>query len=84
MSKVKHIALIKFNDGTAQEQIDQIFSDLLDISESIPGVEDYVSGPNNSPEPLAQGYTHAMIMTFTDADARDAYLTHAEHEACVR
>jgi len=81
MSKVKHIALIKFKDGTSQEQIDQVFSDLLDISESIPGIEDYVAGPNNSPEGLAQGYTHAMIMTFTDAAARDAYLPHAEHGA---
>lgn len=81
MPKVKHIALIKFNDGTTQEQIDQVFSDLLDISESIPGIEDYVSGPNNSPEGLAQGYSHAMIMTFADAAARDAYLTHADHQA---
>lgn len=80
MSKVKHIGLIKFKEGTSQEQIEQVFNELMDISESIPGIEDYVSGPNTSPEGLSQGYTHAFVMTFTDAAARDAYLPHPDHE----
>jgi hypothetical protein len=80
MSKVKHIVLLKIKAGTPQEQIDNIFANILDITETIPGIEDYVSGPNTSPEGLTQGYTHALIMTFTDAAARDAYLPHPEHE----
>ncbi len=83
MSKVKHIALIKFKEGTSQEQIDKVFEDLMDLSENIPGVEDYVSGPNMSPEGKSQGYTHAFVMTFTDAAARDAYLPHPEHERYI-
>ena len=79
MAKVKHIALIKFREGTPQEQVDKVFGDLMDLSETIPGIEDYVSGPNNSPEGLSQGYTHGFIMTFQDIAARDAYLTHDEH-----
>jgi hypothetical protein len=80
MSKVKHIALVKFREGTPEEQIQNIFDNILDITEVIPGMEDYVSGPNSSPEGLSQGYTHALIMTFTDAAARDAYLPHPENE----
>ena len=80
MSKVKHIGLIKFKQGTSQEQIDQVFSELMDVSESITGIEDYVSGQNSSPEGLSQGYTHGFVMTFADAAARDTYLTHPEHE----
>ena len=80
MAKVKHIALIKFKDATAQEHTDKVFADLMDLSETIPGIEDYVSGPNNSPEGLSQGYTHGFVMTFADVAARDAYLTHPEHE----
>ena len=80
MSKIKHIAFLKFKDGVSSEQIDQVFNDLLDISETIPGVEDYVAGPNASPEGQNQGYTHAFVMTFTDAAARDAYLPHPDHE----
>jgi hypothetical protein len=80
MAKVKHVGLLKFKEGTSQEQIDQVFADLMDLSETIPGIEDYVSGPNNSPEGLADGYTHGFVMTFQDAAARDAYLPHPEHE----
>ena len=47
---------------------------------TIPGIEDYVSGANCSPEGLNQGYTHGLVMTFTDAAARDAYLPHPDHE----
>ena len=83
MARVKHIALVQFKADTTPEQIDQVFSALLDLSESIPGVEDFISGPNNSPESLAGGHTHAFVMTLTDAAARDAYLTHAEHQAFV-
>lgn len=80
MAKVKHIALFKFKDGATAEQINQLFDDILDITENIDVIEDYVAGANNSPEGLSQGYTHGFIMQFADAAARDAYLAHAEHE----
>ena len=80
MSKVKHIALFKFKEGTAQEQIDQAFDQLLELSESIDGIEDYVGGMNNSPEGLNQGYTHGFVMTFTHAAARDGYVKHSDHD----
>ena len=80
MSKVKHIALFKFKEGTAQEYIDQVFDQLLELSESIDGIEDYVSGLNNSPEGLNQTFTHGFVMTFRDAAARDAYVAHPDHE----
>ena len=80
MAKIKHVALIKFKEGTTEEQIQKAFEELMDLSESVPAVEDYVAGPNNSPEGLTKGYTHGFVMTFTDAAARDAYLTHPDHE----
>ena len=80
MAKVKHIALLKFKEGTTQDYIDQALDQLLELSESIDGIEDYVSGTNNSPEGLNQGFTHGFVMTFRDAAARDAYLAHPDHE----
>jgi quinol monooxygenase YgiN len=80
MSKVKHIALLKFKDGTSEEQINKLFDDLLDLSETVEGIEDYVSGDNNSPEGKSAGYTHGFIITFSDAAARDAYLSHPDHQ----
>ena len=80
MAKVKHIALLKFKEGTTPEQIDQTFDQLLELSESIDGIEDYVSGVNNSPENFNQGFTHGFVMTFKDGYARDTYVVHPNHE----
>jgi hypothetical protein len=80
MSKVKHIAFVKFKPGTSSEQIDQIFSEILDLTETIPGIEDYVSGENNSPEGQSNGFTHGFVMTFHDTAARDAYLANDIHK----
>jgi hypothetical protein len=79
MSKVNHIVLLSFKPETSEETVGQIFDALLDLSESIDGIENYSAGPNNSPQSLSQGYTHGFVMTFSDAAARDAYLTHPEH-----
>jgi len=80
MSKVKHIVLLKFKEGTTEEQINKFFEEVLDLSESVPGIDDYVSGANCSAESRSQGLTHGFIMTFADAAARDAYVVHPEHE----
>ncbi len=80
MPKVKHIALLKFKPETTEEQIQSLFDSIMDLSEIVPGVEDYVAGANNSPEGLNQDLTHGFIMTFQDAQARDTYLPHPEHE----
>ena len=79
MSKVKHIVLLKFKDGTSEEQINGFFDEVLDISETVSGVEDYVSGSNSSRENKNQGLTHGYIMTFADAAVRDAYLATEEY-----
>jgi hypothetical protein len=80
MSKVKHVVLLKFKEGTTEEQTAKFFDDLLDLSETVPGIDDYVSGNNCSPEGASQGMTHGFIMTFSDAAARDGYIVHPEHE----
>ena len=51
----------------------KVLDELMELSENVPGIEDYVAGLNNSPEGLNKGYTHGFVMTFTDAAARDAY-----------
>src|ERR1043166_5642531 len=80
MAKVKHIALMKFKAGTSDEQVEKVFEDLLDLSESVAGIEDYVAGPNSSPEAMNTGSPHGFIMTFQDTASRDAYLTNPDHD----
>ncbi len=80
MAKVNHIVLFKFKPEVTAEEIEGLFNEVLEMTESIPGIENYSAGVNTSPEGMSQGFTHGLLMTFTDAAARDAYLPHPEHE----
>ena len=77
---VQHIALFQFKTGTSAETIQRATDDLRHLARVIPGISNFTIGTNNSPEGLAGGLTHGFVMTFKDAAARDAYLTHPEHE----
>jgi hypothetical protein len=77
---VQHIALFSFKANTPQSAIDSAFVDLRRLAKVIPGISSFSAGGNSSPEGLADGLTHGFVMTFEDADARDAYLPHPEHE----
>jgi hypothetical protein len=80
MASLKHVAIVKFKPGTSDEQITRSFEAIGKLRDVVPGILDYSWGANNSPEGLNQGFTHAFVMTFKNAAARDAYLPHPAHE----
>lgn len=73
---MQHIVLLSFKDPAKAEPL---FQALGDLRSTIPGIESYSYGPYSSNEGMNQGYTHAFVMTFVDAAARDVYLDHPEH-----
>ena len=81
---VQHIALIRFKPGTASAVMEDTFARLHQLRATIPGITALTSGPNTSPEGLAQDHTHGFVMTFQDTAARDAYLPHPEHQQFVQ
>jgi hypothetical protein len=81
MTKVNHTVLLKFQPEVTDDQITQVFENLAKLKNSISGIVEFTGGPNNSPEGLADGFTHGFSMIFSDATARDAYLPHPLHEA---
>ena len=78
---VRHIVMIKTAAEAEEKDIEEVFSKLAELKNSIPGIVDFRAGRNNSPEGLEQGYSHLFMMDFTDKQARDAYLPHPEHKA---
>ncbi len=76
---VKHVAIAKFKPSTSPATITGIFTAIGRLRLTIPGIEDFSWGANNSPEGLSQGYTHGFSMTFKDVATRDNYLVHPEH-----
>jgi hypothetical protein len=81
MAPVQHVVAMSFKPETSQSQVDAFFSDAARMAVEIPGIQLFLHGPNISPEGLGKGLTHAFIMTFESAAARDVYLPHPLHEA---
>ncbi len=77
---VKHYGMFEFNEGTTEADIKECFDALSGMVGKIPGLQDVISGPYESPEGLNDDYTHGFIMTFDSPESRDAYLPHPEHE----
>jgi len=77
---INHIVILKIRTDISETEIQKVFNALAKLVEVIPGLMSFSGGENNSPEGINRGYSHAFHMIFKDADARDAYLPHPEHE----
>ena len=80
MPQVKHYGVFQFRPEITPARIDACFREMAGMVGKIPGLVDFHCGPYDSGEGMNDGFTHGFIMTFTSAAARDAYLTHPEHE----
>lgn len=82
--KLRHVVLLKFKDNTPAEQIGRIEKAFGQLPSKIPTIVDFEWGTNNSPEGLADGFTHCFLVTFKDAKGREVYLPHPAHKAFVK
>ena len=80
---VHHLVLFRFRADLPPEAVPALFAELRALGERIPGITGFSGGADLSKEGLTKGFTHGFSMTFTDAAARDAYLTHPEHQRVV-
>ncbi|WP_166425558.1 Dabb family protein [Paraglaciecola sp. 20A4] len=81
---IRHILLIKLKESVSAFEVDKLKALFESIPHKIDGVISVEWGLNNSPEQLNDGYTHCVLMTFLDEQARQEYLPHPEHEALKR
>ncbi len=80
LGQVRHVVLFKFNDSSTPEQIAKIEEAFRALPGKIPTIVDLEWGTNNSPENLAQGFTHCFFLTFRDEKGRNEYLPHPAHK----
>lgn len=81
--KLRHVVCFKYKAGTTPEQIAAIERAFRALKGRIPGITDFETGVNNSPEGLNKGFEHCYVVTFKDEEARQNYLPHPEHEKFV-
>lgn len=77
--QVRHVVVLKFKRDTSEEQLTAIFDRFRDLKNQIPGIVAFEHGANNSTEGMDQGFTHVVMLTFENAQARDTYLPHPNH-----
>jgi hypothetical protein len=82
--QLRHIVLFGFVDGTTPEAISEVVRRFAALKEAVPDLESFEWGANCSPEGKDKGHSHAFVLTFRSAKARDAYLPHPAHAAFVQ
>lgn len=83
LGTLRHVVLFKFKEGTSPEDLKKIEEGFRALPSKIPQVVDFEWGTNNSPEGLADGFTHCFLVTFQDEAGRAAYLPHPAHKEFV-
>jgi len=80
---LRHVVLFKFKDTSSAEEVKTVEDAFRNLKSEISEIKDFEWGTNNSPEGLADGFTHAFFVSFDSEEARDIYLPHPKHKAFV-
>jgi Stress responsive A/B Barrel Domain len=80
---LRHVVLFKFKSTSSEADIKKVVDEFRNLPGKITAVADFEFGINNSPEGLADGFTHCFFITFKSEKDRETYLPHAAHSAFV-
>ncbi len=78
---LRHVVMFSFKEGSSAEQIKAVKDAFAALPQKIPQIKSFEWGTNNSPENLAQGYTHCFFLSFASEKDRALYLPHPDHKA---
>lgn len=81
---LRHVVLFKFKSDATAAQIKAIEEAFAELPKKIDSIQAYEWGTDVSPEMRSQGFTHCFLVTFRNAEGRDAYLPHAAHQEFVK
>jgi hypothetical protein len=79
---VEHIVLIRWTQEASQTAIDSAMAELRGLKGKIAGIVELSAGVNFSER--SKGFTHGMVVRFTDRAALEAYGPHPEHQRVVQ
>jgi hypothetical protein len=69
---LRHVVLFKFKDSATPAQVKEVEDAFRKVPTQIKEVKGFEWGTNNSPEGLAQGFTHAFLVSFESEAARES------------
>ena len=80
---LRHVVLFKFKDDATPEQVQKIENAFRALPGKIDTIKEFEWGTDNSPEMIAQGFTHCFVVSFADEKGRAVYLPHPAHKEFV-
>jgi hypothetical protein len=80
---LRHVVLFKFKETSSAADVKKVEDAFRALPSKIKEVKSLEWGTNNSPEGLAQGFTHCFFVSFTSEKDREVYLPHPAHAAFV-
>ena len=83
--QVHHMVMFTWKEGTTAEQAAAIATALTGLKDKVPGVVSLTYGKQTSVEGAAKkhDFQYGLSVIFTNAAARDVYITHPAHLAAV-
>lgn len=79
--QLRHVVLFKFKESSSAADIKKVEEAFRALPSQIKEIKGFEWGTNNSPEGLAQGFTHCFFLSFDSEAGRAAYLPHPAHKA---
>lgn len=80
---LRHVVEFQFKDSSSKDDIQKVVDGFRSLPSKISAVADFEYGVDNSPEGLANGFTHCFLLTFKSEADRDIYLKHPAHTEFV-
>ena len=81
MKLLRHVVLFTYKNDVSDSAIDEVNTAFASLNNEIAEIADFEWGLNNSPEGIAQGFTHGYLLTFKSEADREVYLVHPKHKA---
>lgn len=81
---IYHIVLLPFKSSVSEKEALDILKEMGELKGTIPQIQSFSGGKNNSPEGLDRGYQYGFIMTFNNVEDRAIYLEHPAHIALAK
>lgn len=78
---LRHVVLFKFKETSTAADIKKVEDAFRALPSKITAIKSLEWGTNNSPENLAQGFTHCFFVSFASEKDREIYLPHPDHKA---
>lgn len=79
---IEHIVLFKWKSDTSADAIAIVIESLKGLQDKIPGILDLSCGENFCDR--SKGFTHGLVVRFSDKAALEAYGPHPDHQEIVQ